>query len=177
MTDSLQVARPMRQSQREITDTGELEQVLANSQVCHLAINKANGVPYIVALNYGYDFDARERLLVLWFHCADQGLKLDLLQAEPQVGFQVESHVELDQGSGMQACDWGMKYESIVGEGRVEIVEQREQRLHGLNCLMRHYGGFDLPFIEQALARTVVLRLDVHYFTGKRSSQLWPQIG
>jgi len=177
MTDSLQVAHPMRQSQREIIEVGELEQVLANSQVCHLAINKANEAPYLVALNYGFDFDARERSLVLWFHCADQGLKLDLLRAEPLVGFQLESRVELDQGSGTQACDWGMKYESIVGEGRVEIIEQREQRLHGLNCLMRHYGGSGLPFIEQALDRTVVLRLDAHNFTGKRSSQLWPQIG
>jgi nitroimidazol reductase NimA-like FMN-containing flavoprotein (pyridoxamine 5'-phosphate oxidase superfamily) len=166
----------MRQSDREITDNSELEAVLVASLVCHLAINDPAGAPYIVALCYGYDFNTISRELTLWFHCAKEGLKLDLLNQDHRVSFQMESRLSLVKGTGVQACDWGMDYESLVGQGTITKVEDRDEILHGLDCLLSHYGGSGLPYVEPTLSHTEILRLNVVSFTGKRSRRLWPQV-
>jgi nitroimidazol reductase NimA-like FMN-containing flavoprotein (pyridoxamine 5'-phosphate oxidase superfamily) len=178
----------MRQSEREIIKSSELQAVLMAGLACHLAITDPGNAPYVVTMNYGFSYPSdpsgvsdpsnhtpRSTILpTLWFHCAQQGRKLDLLLCDPQVSFQIESRLSVSRGTGVQACDWSMQYESIVGWGFVEIVTKPEDQLFGLSSLMEHYGGASLPFLEQAIARTTVLRLNVEAMTGKRSRQLWP---
>ena len=166
----------MRQSLREITVGSELGAVLEESQVCHLALNRPGQAPYLVALSFGYDYSPATGSLTLWFHCADEGYKLELLEADDKVGFQLECKVAVRRGSDELACDWGMQFESIVGEGRLNLVDDAGQRLYGLRRLTAHYGAAGLGMPEEALRRTAVLRLDATGFTAKRSRGLWPQL-
>ena len=43
----------MRKKDREIKDTKELEEILQKADVCRIAF-AVDGVPYIVAMNFGY---------------------------------------------------------------------------------------------------------------------------
>src|SRR5271157_1414670 len=107
----------MRRKDREISDRTELEGVIARCQVCHLALASRQGRPYVVPLNFGY---APGEPPVLYFHCAKQGRKLDVLRENPQCAFVIDRALGLV--TRPRACDWGMDYESVMGAGRLEIV-------------------------------------------------------
>ena len=171
----------MRRLQQAVTNPDEIEAILAAGQVCHLAINTGDGqAPYLVALNFGYDYLAdsapgsRAGSLNLWFHCALEGYKLDLIAANAQVGFQVLSSLAVISKSDDAACDWAMQYQSIVGSGVIDLVTDPSQKLYGLGRLVAHYGGSHLPFNEDSLARSAVLQLSVDQFSAKRSRNLLP---
>jgi len=158
----------VRKSNREIKEQTELAAVLEKSQVCRVALNTPEGVLYIVPLNYGYEFNGDGKL-TLYFHCANEGKKLDLIRRDDRCGFEIDCSHELQAGD--LACEYTFYFESIIGSGSISIVEDDVGRMHGLNALMRHYGGEGKAFSEHSLTLTTVLRLDVAEYCGKRHAR------
>ena len=69
----------MRKREREVTDPQEKLAVLLGCPFLTLALH-GEGAPYCVPLNFGAE-EVNGRL-VLYFHCALEGTKLDLLRAD-----------------------------------------------------------------------------------------------
>ena len=67
----------MRRSDREIKDFDEIIKVINKCDVCRLAINDGD-YPYIVPMNFGLNIE--DGKVVLYFHCASEGKKLELLK-------------------------------------------------------------------------------------------------
>jgi uncharacterized protein len=152
----------MRRTDREISDPKEILLIMKQAQVCRIAISD-NNLPYIVPLNFGIQ---PGNPMVLYFHCAPQGRKLDIIRRNNRACFEVEINTKII--TGKEACDWSMQYRSVIGFGRLEIVQSDEEKIHGLNVLMEHYAG-DGPFEydPKLLARMVVLKLIVEEISGK----------
>ena len=141
----------------------EIGKIISQCQVCHLALSDPHGHPYAVALNFGYLPGPPPRL---YFHCARQGKKLDLIRVNPTGAFIIDR--PLDLVTGPMACDWGMNYESIMGTGNIAIVTDSEERRQGLDAIMAHYGNSSPVYLTESLEETVVLKLTVMEMTGKR---------
>ncbi len=150
----------MRRREKAVTDIAGLEQILWQGKVCQLAIPDVPA-PYIVPLNYGY------RGGVLYFHSAPEGHKIELLHHNPLVGF--STLLDLGVVEAEQACNWGARFRSVTGHGRVEFIEDLEQKRTALNLLMAQYGDGDFDFPEKALENTTVFRLVIDQMTGKQS--------
>lgn len=150
----------MRRNEREIRDRAELEAVIAEAQICRLAM--CDGAqPYVVPLCFGYADGT------FYFHCAVDGRKLDVLRKNPNVCLELEAGASLKPG--VKACDWGMKYRSVIAFGRAEWIEAPEARRRALDLIMAHYtpGAFDYP--ETALARIVIIQVQATSMTGKKA--------
>ena len=65
----------MRRKDREVKDLNTIKEIISKCEVVRLAMCEDN-IPYIVPLNYGYEFDGNN--LVLYCHCANSGKKLDI---------------------------------------------------------------------------------------------------
>jgi uncharacterized protein len=159
----------MRQAKRAITDPDELVRILQNCDVCHLGLADG-GEPYVVPLNYGFDW--QDGRLLLYFHCAAAGRKLDMIRSNNRAFFQMDGGHVLKTAA--TACGWSMNYDCIMGSGSIEIVQDAAERLAGLRAIMRHYdgatGGEPAPgwlFDPENLARTVIMRLRADEWTGK----------
>lgn len=154
----------MRQAEREIKNLIEIEDILQKCDVCHLALSD-DGQPYIVPLNFGYQLTAGQ--LTLFFHCAAAGRKLEIIGRNSRACFEMDcSHQLL---TGELACQYSMNYQSIIGSGQIETISDPDQRLAGLNALMRQYSGrADWSFDPKALAKTTILRLKAVEYCGKR---------
>lgn len=124
----------MRRKDRELTDRSDLQAILDEADVCRIAMQTGQA-PYIVPLNFGYAWDDR---LVLYFHSATEGRKLDLLAANNEVGFELDAGHELVTAD--LACSWGMKYRSIIGTGIVNFIEDEQEKARALGTIMRKYG-------------------------------------
>lgn len=152
----------MRRKDREISDKSALIEILESADVCRIAMQSEHA-PYIVPLNYGFMWDER---LVIYFHCAAEGRKLDLIEKNNRVGFEVDTGHALMTGE--RACDWGMKYKSIIGSGKISRVEDGEEKRKALDSIMRHYGFTETPvYGTEVFGKTVVLRLAADEITGK----------
>ena len=72
---------------------------------------------------------------------------------------------------GIAPCGYTTDYESVCGTGVAEVVEGEEERLHGLQVLMRHYTEEEFSpaaFQPHALALTEVVKVVCSDWTAKR---------
>lgn len=154
--------RPMHRQDRQITDQNLVWEILRAADVCRVAFC-SEGWPYIVPMNFGIH-DGK-----LYFHCATEGTKLDLLKVNANVCFEVEANVEIRQGE--QACEWSTSFQSVVGFGHMMIVTSEEERREAIEALVAQYTDRIVPVPEKIPANTIILRMDIESLTGKRSAR------
>ena len=153
----------MRRKDRQITEISELEQIISESDVCRVAFADNNN-PYIVTMNFGYSGGDQP---CFYFHCAKEGKKLEMIMKNNRVCFELDTDHELYEGDN--GCDWGMKYSSVVGWGRITIITERDPGIRGLDSIMSHYSGrTQFSYDEKVLSNTTILRLDIEEMTGKK---------
>lgn len=152
----------MRRSDREITDFDEIVSVIERCDVCRLALNDSD-YPYIVPLNFGMRIENGK--IVLYFHSALEGTKLDLIKRDNRASFEMDCGHKLVTVLGSGSCT--MNYESVIGRGIIEFVSENE-KYDALKVLMSHYHKEDFPFNENVIPRTAVYKLTVSEVTGKR---------
>ena len=152
--------RLMRRRDRQIENESEIRAILASANVCRLAMCDGDR-PYVVPMNYGVDGDR------LYLHCASEGTKLDLIRANPNVCFEVDIDAEVIAGEA--ACDWTLRYRSVVGHGQAHIVGDLLEKAQGLSVLMRQFSSKSFEFPVDALRGVTVLRVDIESMTGKKA--------
>lgn len=152
----------MRRSDRELKDREEIENILRKADVCRIAVNTGEA-PYIIPLNFGYEWDEELRI---YFHGAHEGRKHLLIERDNRVGFEMDINHELVEKEA--ACDWGMKYKSVVGYGIIEDIDDDASKRHGLDLIMRQYGFSGKPSYSDAAVKGIkVYALSVKEITGK----------
>lgn len=159
----------MRRAEREITDISRITEILDRAQVCRLALNDGE-YPYIIPMCFGFDLDGDK--LELYFHCAAQGKKIDLIKANNRAGFEIDRLDKIIRGD--IACSFTADYESITGYGTIDIINGIE-KLTGLNRIMNKYDPErrEHKYSEQMLNSVVILKLTVSSFACK--AHLTPQ--
>jgi len=154
---------PIRRTDRRINDVAEMKDIVERADACRLAYAD-NGEPYIVTMSFGYLWDDR---LVLYFHSAKAGRKIDLLKRNNRVCFEMDIDHEIYKSE--EPCHWGVKFRSVVGYGALEIVTDPAERTRGLELVMRHYGFPGHPeFNEKVMSVTEVMKLEATEISGKK---------
>ena len=154
----------MRRKEREIHSPEVLRGILQRSDCCHVALHDGE-YPYLVTMNYGYEFDGQT--ITLYFHCARQGKKLDVMRADPRVCFSMDCDHEYIKHDPQMHCT--CNYESIVGFGEMAEVTDPQEYARGVQLLLEHHGcadGFELT--PGHIRATCILKLVSHSFTGKK---------
>ncbi len=151
----------MRRHDKEITNRQEIDAIIRSALVCRIAFADGNE-PYVVPVSFGYDGEA------LFIHTAKSGRKVDFIEANSRVCFELEDNVSL-RADDHDACKWTFVFESVIGYGTITELETAEERARGLKQIMLHYSGREWDIDEAATATTRVWRIDVESVTGKRS--------
>lgn len=152
----------MRRSKCEIT-TEEAWQVFDNSSYATLACVKADGTPYVVTLSI-----ARQGS-VLYFHCAQEGEKIDALRSHPEVCVSAVSYME-------NATDaFTTYYSSCILYGIAEEVKKETEKKEALRVICETYTPLMMETfdeaVNQALAITGIYKIHVTNITGKRKNK------
>ena len=153
----------MRRKDREIKDFDEIYDIVKECKVCHLAFCE-EGTPYVIPLNFGCCLEQGK--LVLYFHGARQGRKIDFVKKNTQVAFSMVKQNQLVVKE--LACENSTIYESVCGEGRIQIVNG-DERLKGLTVLMNQLvEEKEWEFEEKYVNAVAVLKVTVSNVYGKR---------
>lgn len=156
----------MRRHDREITDFNELVGIMRKCDVCRLALHDEE-YPYILPLNFG--IQVKDEKVTLFFHGASEGHKYQLMKADPRASFEMDCGHELVLAEREDGCHCTMKYESVIGHGRLSLLKSGEKKA-ALELLMGQYHGLDRTYVfnEKVLEATTVFQLEVESMTGKR---------
>lgn len=151
----------MRKFQREVTNFEEIIKIIEQCDVVRLGLY-ADDYPYVVPLSFGYE--AADGSICIYFHCAAEGKKIDLLRADDRACAEFDIfHRYVDTGHSLTA-----DYESVMGFGHVQPCAGVE-KVKGIRLLLEHTGYADRS-AEQcaALPQVSVYKMVFTSFTAKK---------
>lgn len=154
----------MRRKDREITDIEKQLDVVKKCRICRIAMQDEYGL-YIVPMNFGYKYENRK--LVLYFHCAGKGRKIDALKKDPNVCVEMDCDHYLYAKNEDIACTYSFRFSSLIGTGTAYFAENREERITGLDAIMLHQTGRIPEYDEDMLKIVNVFRIELDDFTVK----------
>ena len=150
----------MRRNEKEITEKSAIEAIIRQSLVCRLGLSNGDQ-PYVIPLCFGYEDGS------LYFHAALEGRKIDMLRNNNRVCFEFETKTEIVEGK--EACNWGMKYKSVIGFGKAAFLNDMEEKRHALDVMMRQYSGRSFRFPDNSVQQTAIIRVAIETMSGKQS--------
>lgn len=150
----------MRRKDKAITDTAQINAIIAKANVCRLAMINGDK-PYVVPLSFGYHNNS------LYFHGAIKGQKIELIRKNPNICFEFDQLFETLESE--KACEWSVKYQSIIGFGRARLIEEPEEKRNGLKIIMAQYSDQDFKFPDEMLKATAVIKVEIESMTAKQS--------
>jgi nitroimidazol reductase NimA-like FMN-containing flavoprotein (pyridoxamine 5'-phosphate oxidase superfamily) len=116
--------------------------------------------PYCVPLSMTRDGEW------LYFHCAQEGHKIDNLKHNNRVCISCVGDVEIPIGK------FNVSYESAIIFGRAEEINSKEEKIHALRIISQRYtpdnrAAFE-EAIERSLDRTGVWKIHIDEISGKK---------
>ncbi|MBQ8687279.1 MAG: pyridoxamine 5'-phosphate oxidase family protein [Ruminococcus sp.] len=147
----------MRRKDREITDKNAIENFIAQEQILRIGFYD-DGDIYIVPVNYGYSYN--NGFYSFYFHGAKAGRKYELAKKHPVVGFEIDGKYQLLEGNA--ACDYSAFFQSVIGNGKLFLVEDINEKITALNTIMRQTTKKEAWDYDRHMLETVaIFRIDV----------------
>ena len=153
----------MRRKDKEIKDVDETKSILKKAKYITLAMC-LHDMPYLATLSHGYD----EQSNCIYFHCASEGKKIDILKANNNVWGQAL----VDQGYVQGSCDH--LYATAQFSGKVTFVKDLAEKERALKTMIRALDDNPDEVIKrQLLPRSVqrvnIGRIDIDSLSGKKA--------
>ncbi len=128
----------MRRKDREVENQEEIYDILRRCNTVKIAMH-GDKYPYIVPVSFASEVvDGR---IVIYFHCAQKGTKLELIKANPHVCVEGEIFIQIEKTShGITT-----RFESVVGFGECTFATEEDEIIHGMKLLTERYGYDDYP--------------------------------
>jgi len=136
----------MKRKACEVTDPVVIQKILASTNIGRMATTDADGYPYITPVNFVY-YQGN-----IYFHCALTGEKLDNIQRDNRVGFQVDIPLAyLDSGftQHRSPCKLHQFYHCVIIRGKARVVTDQQIKADALNALVeKHERGIALDKVH-----------------------------
>ena len=147
----------MRRSDREVHDPAKIREVFEKSHCCHVGFCDS-GRPYVLPLNFGYT--EKDGHYTLYFHGANEGHKIDLLQKTHYACAELDCGFELHTAE--IACKYSAAFCSVIGEGPAAIIIDPEEKAAALGIIMSHYTArSDWKFDDAMVNAVTVWKLEL----------------
>ena len=144
-----------------IEDRNEMEEILRRAPVGRLGLADG-GEPYVVPLNFAYEGGR------IFFHTGLEGRKLEMMEKNPRVCFEVDEMSEAVVNEEM-ACMSTAYYKSVIAWGSARLLDDDTDKMKALDLLMQKYaeGKEYEPIPEHTLAIVTVCEMKIDKMTGK----------
>lgn len=139
----------MRREHCQVDDPREMEKILNQCTIGRMATVDAQGYPYITPVNFVYHKGK------IYFHCALKGEKLDNIERNNKVGFEVDiplSYLEVGFNEEPSPCKTHQLFHSVVIRGTARVLPPGDLKIEALNALVtKHEGNTDFPPVTEDL--------------------------
>jgi hypothetical protein len=155
----------MRRKELEIKNPAKLKKILKSAKYITLALAKDNE-PYLVSLSHGYD----ETNNCIYFHCANEGKKLDYLKSNNVVWGQAL----LDGGYQENECNHF--FATTQFRGKVTFLKNVKDKQKAAECMIKQLNKKPRKMITKTtpekLKKTTFGKIDIGYMSGKKHGEM-----
>ncbi len=148
---------------KQLLSKEETEAIMSRGKTGVLGICKSNDYPYTVPLNYAY------RNNKIYFHCAEEGQKIDGIKDNNRVSFTVIDKDEIAEEL------FTTLYRSVIAFGKARIVSDENEKRKALLMLIKKYTPNYIregqEKIENELHRTGIVEIAIEHMTGKAGKE------
>ena len=153
----------LQRPEKEIKDKAEICQIIREQAFMTLAMSMGDR-PYLVTMNYGFD----EQNNCLYFHCANEGKKLDFLKNNPLIWGQII------ENRGYVVGECSHAYRCIEFGGTVDFLQNFEEKKHALDLMIDHIEPDPEPLKKRMVNEKRILgvtigRINLQQITGKKN--------
>jgi len=141
----------------------QVDTLLYKAEVGRLGTISEDGYPYVISMHFIYH-DGK-----IYMHGLPKGQKIDNINRNSKVCFEVDELFGLLTESVTIACDTEAKYNSVIIVGTAAIVKDIELKRKVLDKIVEkftpQFAGHELP--EKMVKGTAVIEIQIERCTGK----------
>lgn len=146
---------------RIVTNLPELIEIADKCEVCYFGMADEENQPYVLPFNFGL-FENN-----IYLHSGKTGHKIDIMRINPKVCVSFSNDHALRWQHEDVACSYSMKYKSVLAFGKVEFIDDFDEKKKALNIIMRKYTGKDFPFSTPSINEVQPWRVIVERWEGR----------
>lgn len=144
-----------------IEDKKEIESLIRSCKTCFLGLSDENNQPYVIPMNFGYHENT------IYLHSGQFGRKWSIMKANPKACVTFCLGEELANQDEHVACSWRVKSKSVIAEGKIEFIEDFDEKVKILNILMGQYSDKTFKYNDPAVKNVGIFKLNIENLSAK----------
>ncbi len=137
----------MRREKREMPADWALG-VMDKAPYITVSMVNTDGTPYAVPLSL-----CRTDEKTFYFHCAHEGLKLDILKSNSNVC--LSAVTKCAPTVGPKDNSFTLQFHSAIAFGQTEIVADKEEKIFAMRAICQRFLPKHMEFFDQAIERSL----------------------
>lgn len=129
-----------------ILNREEINEVINLCDHCFVGVNEPDGTPYVFPMNFAYVDDT------IILHSGPEGTHLDLLENDNRacITFSTDNNKLMYQHIEV-ACSFTVIARSVICKGKIEFIEDFDEKYRLLNLFMEKFTGRQFKISEPAI--------------------------
>jgi uncharacterized protein len=144
-----------------IEDYAQIEKIIKSCRTCYLGVCGSDMKPYVIPMNFGMKDD------VLYLHSGQFGRKWEAIRQNPNVCVTFCLGDEIAWQDEHIACSYRVKSESVIAEGKIEFIDDYEEKIEALNILMGQYSQREFKYNAPAVKNVGVMKMKIESLGAK----------
>jgi len=143
-----------------IENREEIDKIIRECKTCYLAMCEG-GFPYVLPMNFALDGD----FVIL--HSAQSGRMWETLKKNQNVCVNWTVGEDLKWQNVKVGCSYRVQSKSVLVEGKVEFVDDFDEKTRCLELLMGQYSDREFKFSKPAVENVGVIKVAIGKITAK----------
>lgn len=142
-------------------DKERIEEVISKSDICFVGMVDTDNSPYVIPMNFGYQDG------VIYLHSSPEGRAINILNQNNQVCITFSIDHELVFQHPKVACSYRMKAKSVICYGKVNFIENLDDKRNALDIIMHHYSGREFEYSDPAVKNVKIWEVPLEQVSAK----------
>lgn len=143
-----------------IENREEAGKIIRACKTCYLAMSH-NDFPYVLPMNFALDGN------YVILHSAQSGRMWETLKLNQNVCINWITGEELAWQDVKVGCSYRVKSKSVLVEGKVEFVDDFDEKTRCLNLLMAQYSDREFKFSKPAVENVGIIKVLIEKISAK----------
>jgi hypothetical protein len=143
-----------------IQNREEIDAVIRSCKTCWLAMSQ-NNFPYVLPMNFALEGDS------IILHSAQHGRMWETIKVNPQVCINWNVGEDLAWQDVKVGCSYRVKAKSVLVEGKVEFINDFDEKTRCLQLLMAQYSNLEFKFSRPAVENVGIVKVKIEKITAK----------
>jgi hypothetical protein len=143
-----------------IQNREEIDQIIRTCKTCYLAMSD-NDLPYVLPMNFALDGNS------VIMHSAQSGRMWETLKKNQNVCINWIIGEDLAWQDVKVGCSYRVKSKSVLVEGKVEFVDDFDEKTRCMNLIMGQYSDREFKFSKPAIENVGIIKVAIEKITAK----------